>query len=91
MSEPRPAPTVGRLILGKRLADYRDQRGDVVAWKPADGRVAVREPTEPDGLALIWTTHDIKRFIPGARAGDADLLVEDLRRDRRERGSATAV
>jgi hypothetical protein len=47
----------------------------VEAMKLADGRVAVRQSTDPDGPALIYTRHEMAAFIRGAKAGEADFLV----------------
>lgn len=46
--------------------------------KLADGRVAVRQSTDPDGPALIWTNRAITQFILGAKTGEADFLVDDM-------------
>ncbi|AGP52964.1 MULTISPECIES: DUF397 domain-containing protein [Streptomyces] len=40
-----------------------------------DGRVALRQSTDPDGPALIYTHHEIEKFIQGAKAGAADFLL----------------
>jgi len=47
----------------------------VEAMKLHDGRVAIRQSTDPDGPALIYTLHEIRTFIQGAKAGDADFLL----------------
>ena len=47
----------------------------VEAMKLYDGRVALRQSTDPDGPALIYTLHEIQTFIQGAKAGDADFLL----------------
>jgi hypothetical protein len=47
----------------------------VEALKLADGRVALRQSADPDGPALIYTPHEISKFIQGAKAGDADFLL----------------
>ncbi|MDT0305842.1 DUF397 domain-containing protein [Streptomyces sp. DSM 44917] len=47
----------------------------VEALKLADGRVALRQSTDPDGPALIYTLHEIETFIRGAKRGDADFLL----------------
>ncbi|MDT0445775.1 MULTISPECIES: DUF397 domain-containing protein [unclassified Streptomyces] len=46
----------------------------VEALKLADGRVALRQSTDPEGPALIYTVHEIKTFISGAKRGEADFL-----------------
>ncbi|MER6982947.1 DUF397 domain-containing protein [Streptomyces carpinensis] len=45
------------------------------AMKLADGRIAVRQSTDPDGPALIYTTDEMTAFIEGAKAGVADFLL----------------
>jgi hypothetical protein len=47
----------------------------VEAKKLQDGRVALRQSTDPDGPALIYTTPEIAAFIRGAKAGEADFLL----------------
>jgi hypothetical protein len=48
----------------------------VEAMKLHDGRVALRQSTDPDGPALIYTLHEIQSFIQGAKAGHADFLLD---------------
>ncbi|GAA2433722.1 DUF397 domain-containing protein [Streptomyces macrosporus] len=43
--------------------------------KLPDGRVALRQSTDPDGPALIYTRGEIDAFIQGAKAGKADFLL----------------
>lgn len=40
-----------------------------------DGRVAVRQSTDPDGPALICASQDIETFIRAAKCGEADFLL----------------
>jgi hypothetical protein len=47
----------------------------VEAMKLSDGRVALRQSTDPDGPALIYTAHEMISFIQGAKNGQADFLV----------------
>ncbi|OPF78877.1 DUF397 domain-containing protein [Streptomyces antioxidans] len=47
----------------------------VEAMKLDDGRVAIRQSTDPDGPALIYTRSEIIAFIQGAKAGEADFLI----------------
>ncbi|KAK1177562.1 MULTISPECIES: DUF397 domain-containing protein [Streptomyces] len=47
----------------------------VEARKLDDGRVALRQSTDPEGPALIYTRSEIIAFIQGAKAGKADFLV----------------
>ncbi|WP_078900343.1 DUF397 domain-containing protein [Streptomyces sp. SBT349] len=48
-----------------------------------DGRVALRQSTDPDGPALIYSDHEIRRFIQGVKSGEADFLLA------RSRGTGT--
>ncbi|GAA4798776.1 DUF397 domain-containing protein [Streptomyces ziwulingensis] len=53
-----------------------DQGGACVeVVKLADGRVAVRQSTDPDGPALVFSAHEMTRFVTGVKAGDADFLL----------------
>ncbi|MEV7284698.1 DUF397 domain-containing protein [Streptomyces sp. NPDC093252] len=47
----------------------------VEVMKLADGRVAVRQSTDPDGPALVFTPREMSRFLWGVKAGDADFLL----------------
>ncbi|GAA0367228.1 DUF397 domain-containing protein [Streptomyces olivoreticuli] len=47
----------------------------VEAMRLGDGRVALRQSTDPEGPALIYTHHEIESFIRGAKAGQADFLL----------------
>lgn len=47
----------------------------VEAKKLPDGRVALRQSTDPDGPVLLYTPEEITAFIEGAKAGDADFLT----------------
>ncbi|AEM83710.1 DUF397 domain-containing protein [Streptomyces violaceusniger] len=47
----------------------------VEAMRLDDGRVAIRQSTDPDGPALIYTRNEIMAFIEGAKAGEADFLI----------------
>ena len=47
----------------------------VEAMRLKDGRVALRQSTDPDGPALIYTNLEMKSFIQGAKAGEADFLL----------------
>jgi hypothetical protein len=44
------------------------------AKKLPDGRVALRQSTDPEGPALILKRNEIRAFVHGAKAG----LVDDL-------------
>ncbi|MCG7203184.1 DUF397 domain-containing protein [Streptomyces arenae] len=43
--------------------------------KLSDGRVAVRQSTDPDGPALVFTPREMTSFLTGVKAGDADFLM----------------
>jgi hypothetical protein len=45
------------------------------AKKLTDGRVALRQSTDPDGPALIFEPNEIRAFVIGAKAGQADSLI----------------
>jgi hypothetical protein len=45
------------------------------AKKLPDGRVALRQSTDPDGPALILESGEIRAFVSGAKAGLADDLL----------------
>ncbi|MEV4440968.1 DUF397 domain-containing protein [Streptomyces sp. NPDC049577] len=47
----------------------------VEVMRLGDGRVALRQSTDPDGPALIYTRHEMESFIRGAKAGEADFLL----------------
>ncbi|MGP3986133.1 DUF397 domain-containing protein [Streptomyces sp. 3N207] len=47
----------------------------VEAMKLGDGRVALRQSTDPEGPALIYTTHEFETFLKGAKQGVADFLL----------------
>ncbi|WP_052849977.1 DUF397 domain-containing protein [Streptomyces avicenniae] len=47
----------------------------VEVMKLADGRVALRQSTDPEGPALIYTPHEIETFIRGTKRGEADFLL----------------
>lgn len=47
----------------------------VEAMRLWDGRIALRQSSDPDGPALIYSHHEIETFIAGAKAGAADFLI----------------
>lgn len=47
----------------------------VEAKKLPDGRVALRQSTDPEGPVLLYTPEEITAFIEGAKAGAADFLT----------------
>jgi hypothetical protein len=46
------------------------------AMRLPDGRVALRQSTDPGGPALICNRREIESFILGTKAGDADFLLQ---------------
>ncbi|KRV49675.1 toxin-antitoxin system, toxin component [Wenjunlia vitaminophila] len=48
----------------------------VEAKKLDDGRVALRQSTDPDGPALIFSPREMTSFLAGVKAGDADFLLQ---------------
>jgi hypothetical protein len=46
------------------------------AKKLPDGRVALRQSTDPEGPALILEPNEIKAFVTGAKTGQADFLLD---------------
>jgi Domain of unknown function (DUF397) len=59
---PWSGPTGGQCLEAKRLAD---------------GRVAVRQSTDLEGPALIFTQGEFRAFVTGAKSGLADRLIAD--------------
>jgi hypothetical protein len=49
----------------------------VEALKLRDGRIAIRQSSDPEGPALVYTVSEITAFIEGAKAGVADYLIND--------------
>jgi hypothetical protein len=45
------------------------------AKKLRDGRIALRQSTDPNSPALIFDPHEIRAFVDGAKAGLADHLL----------------
>jgi hypothetical protein len=45
------------------------------AKKLADGRIALRQSTDPEGPALILESKEIRAFVTGAKAGLTDFLL----------------
>jgi Domain of unknown function (DUF397) len=45
------------------------------AMRLPDGRVALRQSTDPDSPALIFEPDEIRAFVHGAKAGKADFLL----------------
>jgi hypothetical protein len=47
----------------------------VEAKKLTDGRVALRQSTDPHGPALVCSQHEMASFLAGIKAGAADFLI----------------
>jgi hypothetical protein len=47
----------------------------VEALRLEDGRVALRQSTDPEGPALVYPADAMENFIAGAKAGAADFLL----------------
>jgi hypothetical protein len=61
-----------------RLAgDPTDRKGEggVEMARLPDGQIAVRNATDPNGPALIYTRAEIEALIGGAQDGDFDVLL----------------
>jgi Domain of unknown function (DUF397) len=48
----------------------------VEAMKLPDGRIALRQSTDPQGPALLYTSAEMAAFIHGAKTGEADFLLD---------------
>lgn len=46
------------------------------AKKLPDGRIALRQSTDPEGPALILESDEIRAFVTGAKTGLADFLLD---------------
>ena len=69
-----PARELGSRGRSKPWSD--DAGGACVEVKKlSDGRVAVRQSTDPDSPALVFTPHEMTSFLAGVKAGDADFLL----------------
>ena len=43
--------------------------------KLPDGRVAVRQSTDPEGPALVFSAEEIRVFVKSSKEGKADFLL----------------
>ncbi|WP_171111447.1 MULTISPECIES: DUF397 domain-containing protein [unclassified Streptomyces] len=69
-----PAPELGACGWSKPWSD--DAGGACVeVLKLDDGRVAVRQSTDPEGPALVFTPLEVSSFLTGVKAGEADFLL----------------
>ncbi|GGX51438.1 DUF397 domain-containing protein [Streptomyces fructofermentans] len=69
-----PSRDLGPLGWSKPWSD--DAGGACVeAKRLGDGRVALRQSTDPDGPALVFTSREMTTFLAGVKAGDADFLI----------------
>ncbi|WP_445525584.1 DUF397 domain-containing protein [Streptomyces cyslabdanicus] len=57
---------------------WSDTNGNscVEAKRLPDGRVALRQSTDPEGPALLYTREEMIAFLRGVKAGQADFLVD---------------
>jgi hypothetical protein len=68
-----PAASLG---LGGWTKPWSDNGGACLeAKRLPDGRVALRQSTDPDSPALILEAREIQAFVNGAKAGLADDLL----------------
>ncbi len=68
-----PSPDLGARGWRKPWSD--DAGGACVEVKKLrDGRIALRQSTDPGGPALILTRGEMALFLAGVKAGDADFL-----------------
>jgi len=58
-----------------RLAGGAEAGTGVEMARLPDGQIAVRNATDPDGPALIYTRAEIEALIGGAQDGDFDALL----------------
>ena len=69
-----PSHTLGARGWTKPWSD--DAGGACVeAKKLADGSVALRQSTDPDGPALVLTRREMAGFLASVKAGEADFLL----------------
>ncbi|QOV47476.1 DUF397 domain-containing protein [Streptomyces chromofuscus] len=69
-----PAPELGARGWSKPWSD--DAGGACVeVLRLDDGRVAVRQSTDPEGPALLFTPLEVTTFLTGVKAGEADFLL----------------
>ncbi|MFJ4468625.1 DUF397 domain-containing protein [Streptomyces sp. NPDC089424] len=69
-----PAPELGAQGWSKPWSD--DAGGACVeVLKLDDGRVAVRQSTDPEGPALVFTSLEVTTFLTGVKSGEADFLL----------------
>jgi hypothetical protein len=47
----------------------------VEVLKLQDGRIALRQSTDPEGPALLYTVSEMTAFIEAAKSGGADFLL----------------
>jgi hypothetical protein len=63
-----------RWRLAGGAPDAKEGAGVEMALLP-DGQIAVRNATDPQGPALIYTRAEIEALIGGAQDGDFDVLL----------------
>ncbi|MFI6348583.1 DUF397 domain-containing protein [Streptomyces sp. NPDC050560] len=47
----------------------------VEAKRLPDGGVALRQSTDPQGPALVYTRNEMVTFLEGVKSGEADFLI----------------
>ena len=45
------------------------------AKKLSGERIALRQSTDPDGPALVWSSAEFAAFLEGVKSGEADFLL----------------
>ncbi|MDT0569164.1 DUF397 domain-containing protein [Streptomyces sp. DSM 3412] len=69
-----PAPQLG--AEGWRKPWSGTNGGSCVeAKRLPDGSVALRQSTDPEGPALVYSREEMVAFLEGAKAGEADFLI----------------
>ena len=70
-----PAGELGELDWRLAVGRAGQAGSGVELAKLPDGQIAVRNSTDPDGPALIYTRAEIEALIGGAQDGDFDALL----------------
>ncbi|WP_155059815.1 DUF397 domain-containing protein [Streptomyces blattellae] len=69
-----PSRDLGARGWSKPWSD--DAGGACVEMKKlVDGSIAVRQSTDPDGPALVFTPREMSSFLTGVKEGHADFLL----------------
>ena len=70
-----PAGELGELDWRLAVGRAGQAGSGVELAKLPDGQIAVRNSSDPDGPALIYTRAEIEALIGGAQDGDFDALL----------------